>query len=55
MAKTWTKQEIIDLMMETVVTVRSQCLDLGQAFRIKDAIEQIYEDLNSAGLIEHEP
>lgn len=53
MPKTWTKNEIVDLMLKSVREVRSQCSQLGQAYKIEDAIEQVYDDLNEQGLIEN--
>jgi uncharacterized protein YbaR (Trm112 family) len=55
MPKTWTKNEIVELMLQSVREVGLQCAQLGQAYRIEDAIEQVYDDLNEQGLIENEP
>jgi hypothetical protein len=53
--KTWSKGEIIDLMLNSIREVGKQCDALGQTYRIEDAIDQVYEDLDDAGLIEHTP
>ena len=53
--KTWNKNEIIELMLKSVRDVALHCAQLGQAYKIEDAIEQVFEDLDEAGLIERQP
>ena len=53
--KTCTEAEVIDLMLQTVKTVRKQCSEIGQPFRVEDAIDQVFTDMNEAGLIEFQP
>lgn len=53
--KIWSKREIIDLMLQSVREVGLQCAQLGQAYKIEDAIEQVFIDMDEAGLIERQP
>lgn len=53
--KTWSKNEIVEMMLKSVRDVGLQCAQLGQAYKIEDAIEQVFDDLDDAGLIEHQP
>jgi hypothetical protein len=53
--KTWAKAEVVALMLQSIRDVGLQCAQLGQSYKIDDAIEQVYDDLNELGLIEHTP
>ncbi len=53
--KTWTKNEIVAQMLQSVREVGLQCAQLGQAYKIEDAIEQVFDDLDALGLIERQP
>lgn len=55
MPKIWSKDDVLEHMLETVKQVRAQCNQLNQKFTIEDALDQIYTDLDAEGLIEHEP
>lgn len=53
--KTWSKNEIVEMMLASIRRVGLECAQLGQAYKIEDAIEQVFDDLDEAGLIERTP
>jgi hypothetical protein len=55
MPKTWTEREIVDLMLNAIREVTMDCVQRGISYKIEDAINQVYHDLNEQGLIEHTP
>lgn len=53
--KTWSKNEVIDLIAETIIKTRKDCQERGVPVGARVTAEAIYADLNDSYLIELQP